>query len=237
MEKKTSKYFILILLSSVFLVTSPSFGQNNEDEKKTPAIVYPLYNGISIATDLVGIGSKVLGSDFLTAEISVEANLKNRFFPIVELGYGSTNTWGDRETHYKGSAPFFKLGMNYNTMYKKDNKGYLYVGLRYAFSPLKYDVFTNDINGNPELNDPIWKENAPAFNHKGLKGNMHWFELVCGVKVHIYKPIYMGWSVRMKRRLSSSSSEHGDPWFVPGFGTFGSSKWGITYSLIYQLPF
>ncbi|NDV59096.1 DUF6048 family protein [Bacteroides sp. 519] len=247
MEQKifaySSRRHLLSSLFFLFLIVSPSFGQaNQKNEKKAPEVVYPLYNGISISTDLYGIGSKVLGGDILTAEIAVEANLKNRFFPIAEIGYGTTNTRSDNTNIlYKSSSPYFKIGMNYNTMYKKNNKGHLYVGLRYAFSPMSYDIESIDLeNGtdtNPNLEDGVWGTTRPGFDHKGLKATMHWFELVCGVKVHIYKQIYMGWSVRMKYRITASPSEYGDPWMVPGFGTYDTSKMGITYSLIYKLPF
>lgn len=241
MEQRTFGYFLLLTLSSLLLVVSPSIGQTNQDTTDPSIPVYPLYNGISIGTDLAGIGSKAMGGDFLTAEVSVEANLKNRFFPIAEIGFGTTDTWSDRHTHYKSSAPFFKIGMNYNTMYKKNNIGHLYVGLRYAFSSLTYDINNDNTEGggeyNPELKDEIWGGFTPSFHHNGLKATMHWFELVCGIKVHVYKQIYMGWSVRMKYKISASPSEHGDPWFVPGFGTYDSSKMGLTYSLIYKLPF
>lgn len=46
---------------------------------------YPLYNGISVSVDLWGPGSKLFGSDFFSSEVAVDVNLKNRFFPIVEL--------------------------------------------------------------------------------------------------------------------------------------------------------
>ena len=36
--------------------------------------------------DVFGLGSKIFGSDFTSAEVSVEVNLKNRFIPIIEIG-------------------------------------------------------------------------------------------------------------------------------------------------------
>ena len=65
---------------------------------------------------------------------------------------------------------------------------------------------------------------------------MHWFELVAGVKVNIYRNFNMGWTIRMKYKISASVNEYADPWYVPGFGKYKSSNIGITYSLIYKLP-
>lgn len=66
---------------------------------------YPLYNGISVSVDLWGPGSKLFGSDFFSSEVAVDVNLKNRFFPIVELGYGNTDTWSDKEYIIKPVLP------------------------------------------------------------------------------------------------------------------------------------
>ena len=80
----------------------------------------PLYQGTYVGLDVFGLGSKIFGSDFTSAEVSVEVNLKNRFIPIIEIGYGHTDTTDDETNiHYKASAPYFRIGMNYNILFKK----------------------------------------------------------------------------------------------------------------------
>lgn len=230
---------LLIKLSILFLAVSPCMAQNSNNTPAVPEVVIPFYNGITVGVDIYGIGSKVLGSDFLSSEVSAYANLKNRFFPIVEIGYGKTDTTNDKNIHYKSAAPYFKLGLNYNTMYKKNNPGFLYVGLRYAFSSMSYDIETfPEKDNNPNPNDEYWKtDDFIQYKHYGMNASMHWAEFLVGVQVRIYKQFHMGWSVRMKYRLKISPDEYGDPWYVPGFGKFGSSTLGLNYSLIYKLPF
>ena len=166
-------------------------------------------------------------------------------FPTIEFGMGGTDTWSETGIHYKSKmAPFFRIGVDYNTMAKKKEKNsYLYAGLRYAFSSFKYDVSTmpaddpiwGDVIGNPSLEDGYWGGSVP-FSHLGMKGSVQWLEIVLGVKVRIYKNFNMGWSVRMKYKTKASTGEYGDPWYVPGYGKFKSNNMGITYSLIYKLP-
>lgn len=244
MARKVCNYFILSNICLLLMAVQPALGQEKAKAKPEEKPNIPLYNGLSVGVDLVGVGSSVMGSDFLSGEVSVEANLLNRFFPIVEMGLGTTDTESDTGTRYKTTAPYFRLGLNYNTMYKKNNKGYLYVGLRYAFSTFSYDVKGSGLDdpiwggsvGNLNLRDEIWGTYAPAFNHQDMKGSMHWAEIVLGVNVHIYKQLSMGWAVRMKYRINASTSEHGDPWYVPGFGKYDSSTTGITYTIVYKLP-
>lgn len=249
----------LLRLSSVlllFCIGLPSIAQQQQqrpgpvqkrDQKKKEVVVdtIPFYNGTYVGVDIYGIGSKMLGGDFMSSEISIGVNLKNKFIPTIEFGMGGTDTWNETGIHYKSkTAPFFRIGVDYNTMAKKKEKNsYLYVGLRYAFSSFKYDVSTLPVDdpiwggsiGNPSLEDDYWGGSVP-FSHLGMKGSMQWFELVVGVKVRIYKNFNMGWSVRMKYKTNASTNEYANPWYVPGYGKFKSNNMGITYSLIYKLP-
>lgn len=159
----------------------------------------PLYQGMSIGVEIAGIGSYLLGSDILNSEVSVQANLKNRFLPVVEVGYGKADALNDANNlHYKTSAPYFRVGMDYNVFYKKTHlPGYLYVGLRYGMTSFSYDV-----NG-PDMTDPNYgSEISYPFSYSGLKSNASWLEGVLGLKVKIYKGFCMGWSVRYKMRMS-----------------------------------
>ena len=91
------------------------------------------------------------------------------------------------------------------------------------------------IVGNPNLDDEIWGGSLP-YNHKGMKGSMQWAEFCVGIRAHVWKALYMGWSLRFKFKLSASADEYGDPWYVPGFGKYGSNTMGVTYTITYKLP-
>ena len=49
----------------------------------------PFYQGTTIGVDIFGLGSKIFGGDITSTEISVEVNLKNRYVPVAEIGYGT----------------------------------------------------------------------------------------------------------------------------------------------------
>ena len=226
-----------------YLPHVPKRDQKQKENKESEEFV-PLYNGIFLGVDVYGLGARVLGSDFLSSEISVGVNLKNRFIPTFEAGIGTTDTSSETGTNYKSTSPFFKLGVDYNTMSKKkDKSSFLYVGVRYAFSPIKYDVYSLPLKdpiyggeiSNPSFEDYIWGGTVP-YNHPGQKATVQWFEFLVGVNVQIYRNFHMGWAARMKWRVSESVSEYGNPWMVPGFGKYKSSTLGITYSLIYKIP-
>ena len=114
---------------------------------------------------------------------------------------GGTDTWSETGIHYKSkAAPFFRIGVDYNTMAKKKEKNsYLYAGIRYAFSSFKYDVSTlpaddpiwGDNIGNPSLGDDYWGGSIP-FNHPGMKASVQWLEILgmCPATENINRTIW-----------------------------------------------
>lgn len=259
MKYKIWNYFIVIAVNSLFLLSLslPGYAQKvyrkvprnkalkDKTEKVHAPDTIPFYQGVYIGADLYGLGSKLF-SDCISSEISVKVNLKNKFIPALELGMGAADSWNETGIHYKSKAtPFIRLGLDYNTMAKKKNKNsYLYVGCRYALSSFSYDVSSlpatdpiwNDQINNPAFQDNIWKNSVP-FNQLGIKGSMQWFEFLVGVKIQVYKRLNMGWDIRLKYKTSGSSNTYADPWYVPGYGQYKSSNMGLTYSIIYKLPF
>lgn len=257
MVRKISSYSISLLCSLLLLLALPAQAQYagssstkdtrpvaKKKEKKPAEIEYPLYNGVSVGLDLWGIGSRLFGGDFLSSEVIASVDLKHRFFPTVEVGYGQTDAWNDNGIHYKSGAPYFRIGMDYNALYKKKHGQMLLVGLRYGFSSFSYDIESMSVSdpiyggsiGNPNLIDDIWGGSI-SYRHSGMTGSMQWLELGVGIRAHIWKPLYMGWGLRFRFRLSASTGQYGDPWYVPGFGTYKSNTLGVQYSIIYKLPF
>ena len=194
----------------------------------------PLYQGTSVGVEIAGLGSYLLGSDILSSEIAVQANFKNRFLPVVEVGYGKADAINDgNDLHYKTSAPYFRIGIDYNVFHKKTHlPGYLYAGLRYGMSSFSYDI------SGPDMTDPNYGgEITVPYSYSGIKSTASWVEAVVGLKVKIYKSFCMGWSVRYKKRISITEHDNSIPWYVPGFGKNAGSSFNLMYNLIYNLPF
>ena len=112
---KTSNFFIsliVLLLSAqpLFSQVQPAnkrpAGKADSKKKDENKVVFPLYNGVYVGADLFGLGNSLLGGDFISSEVSIDVNLKNKFFPVVEVGYGKADKWqDDGGIHYKSSAP------------------------------------------------------------------------------------------------------------------------------------
>lgn len=237
MRKKISasiSLFLVLSSSLLFLFPAPAWAQKKDKELlKADYKASPFYQGSSIGVEIAGIGGYLLGGDIMSSEILLQSNLKNRFLPTLEIGYGKTDAVNDAtDMHYKTSAPYFRIGMDYNVFYLKPYlPGYLYVGLRYGMSSFTYDV------SGPDMSDPNYGGTTVPFSYSGMKSKASWLEGVVGIKVRIYKGFHMGWAVRYKMRMSIDNHENSVPWYVPGFGKNASSSFNLTYNLIYNLPF
>ena len=234
MKKRISNYISLLLILSSFLLTPFSgYGQvhkaASKEAKEEKKEEVPFYQGTSIGVEIAGLVSNFLGSDIMSSEVAVQANFKNRFLPVVEIGYGKADAINDgNDLHYKTSAPYFRIGMDYNFTKKWYTGNRLYLGIRYAFTSFKYDI------SSPGFADPVWGNEVP-FVFNGLSANSHWGEIVFGIETRIWKIFHLGWNVRYKIRMSHSEAPQGSPWYVPGFGKYGNSCIGGTFNIIFDI--
>lgn len=187
----------------------------------------PFFRGFAVSLDAVGLVQMAFGS-YGQYEGAFHVNLKDKYFPIVELGYGKANAEDDA-THltYRTKAPYGRLGCDFNLMKNKHDINRVYIGFRYAFTSFKFDV------SSPGVTDPVWGEKC-EYGANGVKAYYHWAELVAGVDAKVWKNFRLGWSVRYKRRLFHNDGYLGNTWYVPGYGKQGNLRLGGTFNIIME---
>ena len=218
---------IFSFISSVtvsLLLALPSHAQQPLSTEMEEGDSVPFLKGFAVSVDLVGPIQRLLG-DYGQLEAALRVNLHDQYFPIVEVGIGNAKH-DDVVTHisYKSTAPYFRLGMDYNLLKDKHDIYRIYGGGRYALSYFKYDI------SHPGVIDPIWKTEVP-YGANGVKCHYHWLEFSIGVDAKIWGPFHMGWSVRYRRRLIYDSGSLGNVWYVPGYGESGKTCLGGTFNL------
>lgn len=189
----------------------------------------PMLRGFAVSFDALG-AVMLQVSDWGQYEGALRVNLRDQYFPIVELGYGKAVHEDDIVTgiSYRTSAPYGRIGMDFNILKDKHQANRLYAGFRYAFTSYKVDM---DRQNFP---DPVWQWET-GFGVKDEQCNQHWLELVMGVDAKVFGPLHLGWSVRYKRRLAGNDGIMEKTWYVPGYGTYGTVRLGGTFNVIVDI--
>ena len=184
--------------------------------------------GFAVSVDLVGPIQKMV-SDYGQFEGAFRVNLRDKYFPIIEAGIGkASHNDAVTKISYSSSAPYFRIGIDFNLMKMKHDVNRIYGGVRYGFSSFKYDI------SHPGVTDPKWGGTA-VFEAQDVSCNYHWAEIVAGVDSKIWGPFHLGWSVRYRRRIAHDDGPLDNVWYVPGYGKAGSTRLGGTFNVIIDI--
>lgn len=217
-----SRLVISILLTAFTILPAGAQRKANKDVAVKDTVA--LFKGFSVSADIVGPIMMAV-SDYGQYEAALHLNLKDKYFPVVEVGYGKADhTEETTKMTYKTSAPFFRIGTDFNVLKNKHDIYRLLVGARYGFTAFKYDL------SSPGVNDPVWGGTS-EYSATGVKCNYHWIEAGISVDVKLAGPVHLGWSARYKQRLSANEGPLGKAWYVPGYGKTGTSTFGILFNV------
>lgn len=191
---------------------------------------HPLLYTASFGVDLWDPVMRAFGQHYGLVGFSAGLNLHNRYRPIVEVGLGNASyTPDDGNYTYKGkTAPYFKIGMDYNFLYNSNPDYEAYAGVRFGFSNFKYEL--TDVS----LNSSYWQETS-RFDIPSQSVSASYFELLFGIKVKVWRNIALGWTLRYHSIMNNGNPRYGDAWYIPGYGTRGGS-WAGGFSVYYTLP-
>lgn len=215
--------FISRLAISLLLIVSGSSGAQAQRFLRLERDTVPLLRGFSVGFDVVGLAQLQL-SDYGQYEGAVRLNLHDQYFPTVEVGLGRATHVPDETSviGYKTSAPYFRVGADVNIMKKKHTGNRVYAGLRYGFTSYKVDIYAES------LVDPVWQQPV-SYGVAGESCRQHWAEVLFGLEAKVAGPLHLGWSVRLKRRLFHNDGLTEKTWYVPGFGTQGTTRLGAAF--------
>ena len=227
-SRHISTYILRLSVSLLLaIVALPSQAQLKMFRMENDSI--PLFRGFTLSFDLVG-AAMLMFSDHGEIGGALRVNLHDQWFPVFETGIGRARHEKDAVTSiiYKTTAPYFRIGMDWNILRRKHQANRLYVGFRYAFTSYKVDIIRDD------LPDPVWLSKT-GFGVDGLACSMHWLEIVMGIDAKIFGPFHLGWDVRYRRRLIHKEGDLGNTWYVPGFGINGQDQLSANFNVIFDI--
>ena len=223
-----SSFISRLTVSLVLLLT---VAQHTEAQKifRLEKDSIPFFRGFAVSFDLVG-PAKLMLSDYGEYEGALRINLHDQWFPVFELGLGYANHEDDEVTHltYKTTAPYYRIGMDWNIKKQKHDPYRIYAGFRYAFTNYSCDIIRK------KLEDTVWKTTSDIVE-EDISCNQHWLEGVFGIDASIIGPFHLGWTVRYKRRLFHKEGDIGNSWYVPGFGINDSDNLTVNFNVIIDI--
>ena len=224
MSARIYRLFIVLLISlSVSEIDAKTLDAKTEKNESL---------GLHLSADVFGYIYPIFVKDkYYSSELSASLDIDNRFFPTIEVGLGHTDMVSQLYgIGYRTRAPYYRVGLDYNVLYKKGNPGYIYIGARMGYTSFDYSVEA------PPLVDPVWGDES-FVRFSDVPCRSIWAEAVGGVRAEVAKNFYMGWTLRYKYLFYQGPISNGGPWYVPGFGTGKKMAFGATYTIGYYFNF
>ena len=234
MNNFNKKISLLFVFCSLFLTTTAQETDEPTHEKEIRNLyTKPVVRGFSLHADIASpFMGLIVDKSVRTFEIQADINLFDKIFPTIEGGFGSINATLPNESSYKTSAPFFRIGFNFNLMKNVTKEGvpkiirsYPFVGARYGFGIVPYNI------GNVQVTSDYWGESETmSFSSSGVFAG--WLEIVGGVRVDIKNGFTMGWNVRLKTAFHASKDKP-KLWYVAGYGLTENTGFSFNYTIGY----
>jgi len=229
-----SAFFLLCLFLGNAQEKSKTIDLNPKD-----TTVYKQPYGLRVGIDLSRLLQTALDEDYQGLEFVGDYRLSQKLYVTGELGNEKKIIQEDLY-EFTSSGSYFKAGVDYNTYgnwYGEQNM--ITLGGRFAVGN-----FTQSVN-EYQLFDSNRYWNAADFV-TGAGGPIEfsgrtksWIEGVVGIKMELFKNLYLGGSIRMGILLSDPQDEGMWSLFIPGFNRVtDNSRFGVgyNYSISYLIP-
>ena len=103
---------------------------------------YPLITDVTVGLNFAEPLFMAFGQSYASTDVNATLNMWNRLQPTVELGIGWANNSpeGMYFTYKCKPSPYFKVGVNYNFLFKNSPDYQALVGVRLGYSTFGYEV-------------------------------------------------------------------------------------------------
>ena len=235
MKKRQTYLFIISLIIPSSMVFSQAESELNDSLTIKDKILN--INKIRLGFDVFKPIKSSSDGDNLNYEIVGDLQITENLYLAAEYGL-IDRLIEDENINFNSNGSFLRFGFDYN-MFKNwvgmDNS--IFLGLRYGSSNFSNKIESYNVRNSDAYFSNFVDNNYQTIDHSNLTGN--WLEIVAGVKVETFNNVYLGFSLRLNKLLSTQKPENFDNLYIPGFNkvtddnTFGS---GFNYTLTYSIP-
>ena len=235
MKKRQTYLFIISLIIPSSMVFSQAESELNDSLTIKDKLLN--INKIRLGFDVFKPIKSSSDGDNLNYEIVGDLQITENLYLAAEYGL-IDRLIEDENINFNSNGSFLRFGFDYN-MFKNwvgmDNS--IFLGLRYGSSKFSNKIESYNVRNSDAYFSNFVDNNYQTIDHSNLTGN--WLEIVAGVKVETFNNVYLGFSLRLNKLLSTQKPENFDNLYIPGFNkvtddnTFGS---GFNYTLTYSIP-
>ena len=215
--KKTYAYFTSLLLLLLPMAV------NGQDTVPAP-------RNIKIAGDIFGPLYSIYDSKNKTLEGFISVDIDTGKAVVLEGGYLKYE-FNQNNYDYLSNGLFIKAGMDFNLLKPETAIGKYYagIGLRYGLS-----IFSSEVPSFSSTNYwGTYTGSVPKSNYTA-----HFLEVCPGIRTELFRYFEIGWTIRLKFLLHSSTGNDLKAINVPGFGNATKIfSPGINYYLLISIPY
>jgi hypothetical protein len=214
--RKTLKYFFSIFFMVIAVISV-------HGQKGT---IMP--SAVRIGTDLGFLGVSIFDPEKQLFEISADVDVYKLF---LTADYGMVSwKFNGSDFEYDNSGSYFKVGVDYNLGARDPDLNVIYFGMKYAGSSFSEKFYYT-------ITDPFFYDYSENIDKSNMSA--YWIEANFGMKVRVWKQLFLGWAGRIKfaRKVQSSNSSF-ETFFIPGYGKAAyDTRYGFNFQVFYRIPF
>lgn len=183
--------------------------------------------GIRIGTDVIALVKSNIQDNFNGWEVNADVDFK-RYYLNFDYGSWGRNFATDSAT-YQNDGKYWRLGVDVNFLLKDVERNMFFIGMRYGRANFSEQMTVIS-------KDKIWGDFTGSYNNPNVTAR--WLELTSGLRVRMYKFIWMGYTARFKFGLKKQGETQMLSHDVPGYGrTDKETAWGFNYQIFFRIPF
>ncbi|MGC4020876.1 MAG: DUF6048 family protein [Cyclobacteriaceae bacterium] len=228
----TTKYIFSIGLLLISLLVSGQDEKPKTEEKVKPPRKDFKPTGIRVGTDLLDLVKTGATKTFKGWELNGDIDFAN-YYLTADIG-----SWAKdldlNNGHYSNNGNYFRLGVDINLLGKDPDKNMFFFGFRVGRSFFNESLQYNATSSSASVPYSIFPSTSYNLTNNGARGG--WAELTTGLRVKVWKGLWMGYTARMKFAPSTKGgSGQISPYDMPGYGIVSKTPWwGFNYQVFWR---
>jgi len=216
------KYFISSCF--IFFAFSVAHGQKKKETKLPPPSYVP--TGIRIGTDLIDLGKTYSGKTFKGWEMNADIDFF-KYYLALDIGNWAKNLSLNNGA-YSNFGNYYRVGVDVNFLGKDPDRNMFFLGFRVGHSQFNESLSYLATSTYLFLPASIQTSNG------NVKGG--WGEVTSGLRVKIWKGLWMGYTARLKLAPNTKGSNPAmAPFDMPGYGIVHNKPWwGFNYQVFWR---